>query len=205
MDFDYNLRQLFVDQDPDFIADTMASLVCWLAPKVETTQPVSVTTFDVSGGAEVAHNFRLSWDEDELGGMLPGLRQQIDRYRSRRTAQLEDLIKLGAYGLAMIATSCLLKERVATFNFYAAPDLVLKPNGTLILRGVEVAGRSSGGRGAFTTTMNGATGTGTKKGGKAPGKPGKRAQIVANGSIHEAWVSLWCQTPSIAHWEKIKP
>ncbi|HSO00628.1 MAG TPA: hypothetical protein VLS89_20190, partial [Candidatus Nanopelagicales bacterium] len=109
------------------------------------------------------------------------------------TLTREDHTKYAAYGLAMVAISCVLERRVVGLNIYQAPDLLLDTTPSAV-RGVEVAGRSSKGYAAFHQALEGAS-----------GKPGKRAQLREREDVIEAYVSLWCCEPMVSVWEKVKP
>ncbi len=76
-----------------------------------------------------------------------------------------------------------------------APDILfdLTPGA---LRGVETAGRTSGGRAALATIRNG---TG------APARGGKRAQLLARVDLAEVHLSLWCAAPRVSIMERLKP
>ncbi len=105
----------------------------------------------------------------------------------------EDQTKFAAYGLAMVAISCILRRRVVNVEYFRTPDLLLDTTPGA-LRGVEVAGRSSKGYAALGQTLEG-----------GPGEPGKRAKLKARGDVVEAYISLWCREPRVSVWEKVKP
>ncbi len=81
-----------------------------------------------------------------------------------------------------------------TFREGLPPDIVLDDTDGA-LRGVEVAGRSSGGHGALRFVLEGMK--------DEPG--GKRAQLVARSDIAEAHVSLWCADPRVSLLLQVKP
>jgi hypothetical protein len=188
----YKFERLYDDQDPDFVVDAVAHLISWIDPK----GAYSSHTFELKEakqGASIDHVLTISWNVDLLAQRDPRLKSDLQRFRSGNTLTTEDQTKYAAYGLAMVALSCLLRRRVVNVSYYRPPDLLLDTT-PQALRGVEVAGRGTRGWSAFAQTINGAS-----------GKPGKRAQLLARQDISEAYLSLWCRSPMVSIWEKVKP
>ena len=190
----YKLEQLYEDQEPGYATDTIPHLICWLDPKAQQ----SSHRFELrEQGAEgsINHELTVSWDVRKLAKRDPGLEADIRRYREGNTKTLtrEDRAKYAAYGLALVAVSCLLRRRIVDVSFFRAPDLLLdRTSGAL--RGVEVAGRTSKGYAAFAQALDGTS-----------GKQGKRPQIKAQEDVIEAYISLWCSDPLVSVWEQVKP
>jgi hypothetical protein len=185
----YQLEQLYDDQDPDLVVDSIAQLICWLDP--EDNQRSHRFEFrEHTSNGPIDHELTVSWNVKHLAERDPRLHADIQRFRSGKTLTLEQRTQYAAYGLAMVATSCLLRRRIIRIRCYRAPDLLLdtKPDA---LRGVEVAGRTSKGYAAFAQAVDGAS--------------GKRAQLQALGEVVEAYLSLWCREPMVSTWEKVKP
>jgi hypothetical protein len=85
-------------------------------------------------------------------------------------------------------------RRAITFREGLPPDILLDDTDGA-LRGVEVAGRSSGGFGALRVVLEGTR-----------DKPeGKRAQLVQRPDVAEAHVSLWCAEPRVSLLLQVKP
>jgi hypothetical protein len=61
-------------------------------------------------------------------------------------------------------------------------------------RGVEVAGRATGGNAELRATREG-------KGGAL----GKAPQLREMPDVAEAWLSLWCRTPRVSEMYQVKP
>lgn len=106
----------------------------------------------------------------------------------------EHLTETAAYGLALAAVSALLPgRRVVAYSFYAAPDLLFDATPDA-LRGVEVAGRTTGGTSALALVRDGDDRT-----------PGKIAGLLAAPGIAEAYLALWCARPRQGELSKVKP
>ncbi|MGK3988469.1 hypothetical protein WME99_35830 [Sorangium sp. So ce136] len=139
------------------------------------------------------HELTVSWDMARLTEHDPRLESDIRRFREGKTLTHEDRPKYAAYGLAMVAVSCLLRQRIVHVAYYRAPDLLLDTTAGA-LRGVEVAGRTTKGYAAFKQALDGTA-----------SKPGKRGQLAAMEDVTEAYISLWCVDPKVSIWEKVKP
>lgn len=194
----YQLEQLYEDQEPDLVIDTIAAVLAWVPGKTNKRwqQPYifKVHHQPEAGSAESEVEIALTWDTQALATHDSNVETIATRMRTGRTALHEDVAKLAAYGLAMVAISVLMPgTRVEAFNRYSAPDLLIDVTPEN-LRGVEVAGRSTGGKYALTSVMHGSDET-----------PGKHAQLLARTDVAEAHLSLWCASPRVALFSKVKP
>lgn len=188
----YQLEKLYDDQDPNYALETIPHLICWLEGGDGPEGHVFELSEQTLGGV-ILHELTIAWDLRQLIARDPKLNEHLQRFRSGKTLTMEDRPKFAAYGLALIAISCLLRRRVVNVAFYRPPDLLLSTvPGALC--GVEVAGRSSNGYSALRQTIEGAS-----------GKPGKRAQLLARSDVAEAYLSLWCSAPRVSVWEQVKP
>lgn len=188
----YALEQLYEDQEPDLVIDGIAHLIAWLDPE-DRERSHRFELREATRKGVVEHELVVSWNLAMLAERDTRLESDLARFRARRTLTLEDQTKYAAYGLAMVAISCLLRRRVVDVSFYRPPDLLLDATPSA-LRGVEVAGRGTKGFADFARMLEGRA-----------GEPGKRNQLVAREDIAEAYVSLWCREPRVAIWEKVKP
>lgn len=192
----YSLEQLFVDQDPDLVADTIAPVLAWVPgrSKKKRSPPYVFPLEHTAAGHTTAHALELTWDRAKLAQRVPGLVAHVRRLRSARSAQREHVTELAAYGLSFVAISLLMPgRRVMTYNRGMAPDLLFDttPNE---LRGVETAGRATGGRRALTLIRDGSA-----------GDPGKRPQLLVRTDIAEVSLSLWCGSARTGIMEQVKP
>lgn len=80
-----------------------------------------------------------------------------------------------------------------------APDILFDVT-PAALRGVETAGRSTGGQSALKVVRNGSPATKTK-----PATPGKASKLAARPDLVEVHLSLWCASPRISIMEQLKP
>jgi hypothetical protein len=186
----YALERLFEDQHPDLVVDTIPSLVAWLAPPPVVAK--ASVRFRVRVGHDAVEELLLGWDMEALGSRCAELTERVRRLRSG--PQREHFVELAAYGLALVAISIWMPgARAIKFNPGLAPDILLDVTDGA-LRGVEVAGRTSGGFGALRTVLEG-----NKK------EKGKRAQLQERSDVAEAHVSLWCARPSVSILLRVKP
>ena len=190
--WEYRLEQLYEDRDPAFVVDSIAQLICWLDPE-PGQRAHRVELREQTHRGPVDHELTLSWNLDRLGERDARLHSDLARFRVGKTLTTEDQPKYAAYGLALVAISCLLHRRVVDVARWRPPDLLLDTTRGA-LRGVEVAGRGSKGYAALAQASDGAS-----------GKPGKRAQLLARKDVAEAYLSLWCREPMVSIWEKVKP
>lgn len=193
----YALQNLYDDQEPDLVADTIPALLAWLGPSSEGAErSVSFRVrFGQSGARSTENALMLEWNSQELERRCAGTLARTRRMRSRKTADREHLAELAAYGLALVGISVWMPGRRAiTFRVGLPPDILLDDTDGAV-RGVEAAGRTRGGFGALRIVLEG-----TKD---APG--GKRAQLAARTDVAEAHVSLWCIAPSVSLLLQVKP
>jgi hypothetical protein len=188
----YKLEQLYDHQDPGFVLEAIAPLICWLEGK-QGHDEYRFELREVSAGGNVDHDLVVSWDVSRLAKHDPRLLADLQRYRTGKTLSLEHEPELAACGLAMVAISCLLHRRVVGVSWYRPPDLLLDDTAGA-LRGVEVAGRTSRGYTGLNQVLDG-----------AGGKLGKRIQLLARNDVVEAYISLWCREPRVSIWEQVKP
>lgn len=144
----------------------------------------------------------LRWDEAKLAALVPGLRDDVRRLRTGRTARREHVTELAAYGLTLVAISLLMPgRRVVHMQMGVAPDMLFDTT-PAALRGVETAGRKTGGMSALKTVRNG---TPPKAGKPGSGKAGKAATLSARSDIAEVHLSLWSAAPRVSIMEQVKP
>jgi hypothetical protein len=198
----YALEQLFVDQERDWVVDTIPAVLAWVPgrSKKKIQQPFR---FDVehtrSENVSMAH-IDLRWDRAELERLVPGLREHARRLQEGRSVQREHVTELAAYGLTFVAISTLMPgRRVKTMRMGFAPDIILDESPGAV-RGVETAGRKAGGRKALLVVRDGVP----ARDGKV-GATGKAAQLLARTDLAEVHLSLWCASPRIGIMEQLKP
>jgi hypothetical protein len=198
----YALQQLFNDQDSDWVIDTIAPLLAWIPGKSKgkAAQPFRFPVHRGSAGTTADLTIDLTWDVKELERLVPGVSDHARRLREGRTAQREHVTELAAYGLSFVAISVLMPgQRVKTMRKGLAPDILFDVTPDA-LRGVETAGRATGGRAALLAVRDGAPPKG-----KQPGTVGKAAQLRARSDLAEVHLSLWCASPRLGVMEQIKP
>ncbi|MDI1431049.1 hypothetical protein [Polyangium sorediatum] len=188
----YKLEQLYEDQDPALAMEAIPHLISWVDPNGDHGHG-SFQLREVTPVGAVDYSLRITWDIALLSTRDAQLPVHLERFRSGKTLTGEHRTEYAAYGLAMVAISCFLGKRVLRMNRWRAPDLLLDATPGRI-RGVEVAGRTRYGHSAFAQAIDGDA-----------GKTGKRAQLIARQDVIEAYLSLWCIDPTVAHWEKVKP
>jgi hypothetical protein len=198
----YVLEQLFIDQERDFVVDTIAHVLAWVPGQAagKQAQPFLFDVDHIVGPKRVGVQIELMWSQPILERAVPGLRAQVARLRTGRTVQREHVTELAAYGLSFVAISVLMPgRRVRAVRKGLPPDLLFDftPGA---LRGVETSGRAKGGRAALLAVRNG-----------TPASParakvlGKAAQLAARAAIAEVHLSLWSASPRISIMEQIKP
>ncbi len=189
----YALERLFVDQPSDWVIDTIAPVLAWVPGVSEKTVPPF--RFEVDHGDSLSSarvRIDLEWDEHALERADPGVGDRALRFRQGRSAQREHVAELAAYGLTFVAISTLMPgRRVLTMQMGVAPDILFDATPSA-LRGVETAGRTTGGRSALATVRNG---TSTLV--------GKRQQLLARADIAEVHLSLWCAEPRVGTMEQL--
>ncbi|MCE9672221.1 hypothetical protein LY474_30890 [Myxococcus stipitatus] len=198
---DYSLERLYVDQDFDWVVDTIPAVLAWL-PEGTRKRRRLPTVFTlhhhpVASATDAERlQLRLDWDLAKLAAMDRALLQRTARMRAGRTAQREHVTELAAYGLALVAISlCLPGRRVVSMRKGLPPDLLLDVTPGA-LRGVEVAGRSRGGLAALNVLR---TGDASRE------DPGKQGVLRERSDILEAHLSLWCASPRVSVMAKVKP
>ena len=199
---EYRLERLFVDQDRDLVHDTIAAALAWVLGKgkAKRQQPFRFEVEHLTGTERARVQLELTWDMLALESAVPGLRDQVRRLQTGRSAQREHISELAAYALTFVAISVLLPGRRArAFRKGSAPDILfdLTPGA---LRGVETAGRSSGGKSALLLIRNGTPARAGKQ--KVSGKASLLADRDDVGEVH---LSLWSGAPRISIMEQIKP
>jgi hypothetical protein len=192
----YALEQLFIDQPSDWVIDSVAPVLAWVpgVSPAKRRQPFGFDVERVEGQAVETVRIDLRWDGTALERAVPGVVDHARRLRDGRSVQREHLAELAAYGLTFVAISTLMPgRRVAHMQMGMAPDILfeLTPGA---LRGVETAGRSTGGRAALDVVRDG-----------TPAKAGKRAQLIARADLAEIHLSLWCAAPRVSIMERLKP
>jgi hypothetical protein len=195
---EYPLERLYADQDYDWVVDSIPAVLAWVPGDVESDREPPFL-FNVAYAPDAKRRPRsvtlaLGWDLKKLTERDPDVLVKARRYRSGRTVHREHLAETAAYGLAFVAISVFLPgRRVVWMQHNVAPDIVLdRTPGAL--RGVEVAGRGSGG---FTALRAARVGTASAE--------GKAAQLRKLPDVAEAYLSLWCQSPRVAEMYKVKP
>lgn len=195
---DYPLEQLYVDQDYDWVVDTVPGVLAWVPgqAKERHQQPFRFTVQhqpSPEARTEVLQ-LALRWDLQKLAARDRAVRERAARMRAGRTAQREHVTELAAYGLALVAVSVFLPgRRVVSMRKGLPPDLLLDVTPGA-LRGVEVAGRSRGGSRVLGELRHG-----------EGGEPGKQPLLLARADVVEAHLSLWCASPHVAVMAKVKP
>jgi hypothetical protein len=192
----YNVERLYDDQQRDFVIDAVPAMIAWLAATRTTRAPYR---FEIEVKRDAAarpanEELVVAWNLGALAKRDPALNDRVRRLRSGRTPHREHATEVAAYGLALVAISALLPgRRVVAWARYVAPDLLFDAT-PHARRGVEVAGRPKGGRSALHVVRDG-----------RGGQPGKAALLREDPEIAEAWLSLWCGTPTVSMMVHVKP
>jgi hypothetical protein len=190
----YPLERLFVDQPRDWVIDTIAAVMAWVPGGKKAAPPFQFALEHKRHHATTPWTIELSWDEAKLERLVPGVKEHAKRLRAARSAQREHVTELAAYGLTFVAISVLFPgRRVLHMQLSVAPDILLDVTPGA-LRGVETAGRSSGGKGALKAVRDG-----------SPGNPGMAAALIGRADLAEVHLSLWCKSPRISIMEQLKP
>jgi len=188
--FEYALEQLYADQDHDWVVDTIPAVLAWVPGKSAKTKrsPYRFALERRGPGGVTEHELRLPWDLTALARHDPPARAKVRRYRSGRSVLAEHLTEVAAYGLALVAISVFMPgRRVQARRIFRAPDLLFDATAGA-LRGVEVAGRSRGGRAALVVVRD-----------------TKRPGLLASDDLVEVHLSLWSGSPRCAMMEQVKP
>lgn len=198
--FTYDLERLFVDQDRDWVIETIAPVLAWVPGETRPMKPPPFR-FEVdhtTSAATTKITIDLGWDEATLERLVPGVTDHARRLRAGRSAQREHVTELAAYGLTFVAISTLMPgRRVVAMQQGAAPDILFDATPGA-LRGVEAAGRTTGGRTALAVIRNGQASR------RASGALGKAQQLLARTDLAEVHLSLWCGAPRVATLEQLR-
>jgi hypothetical protein len=191
----YALEQLFVDQDRDWVIETVPAVLAWVPGKSKQRrqQPFRFAVEHTPSKATETVHLDLTWSETKLEQLVPGVGDHARRLREGRSAQREHVTQLAAYGLTFVAISVLMPgRRVKAMLAGAAPDILLDDTPGA-LRGVETAGRATGGRAALLVVRDGRAGA-----------PGKAPALLARTDLAEIHLSLWCASPRISMMERLQ-
>ena len=170
----YALQNLYEDQEPDLVADTIPAMLTWLGPSGDAVEPSS--SFRVRLGKPGASPtedvlLRLGWNAQTLERRCPGTLARVRRMRSHKTADREHLAELAAYSLPLVGISIWMPgRRVITFCEGLPPDILFDDTDGAV-RGVEASGRKSGGFGALRVVLEG---TKENRAGNEPSLPSAR-------------------------------
>lgn len=184
------------------MVDTIPAVLAWV-PGKRRNKAEPPYRFDVEhtlGPATKTVVIDLMWDLSALTDLVPGLVDHARRLRAARSAQREHVTELAAYGLSFVAISVLMPgRRVKSMRKGLPPDILfdLTPNA---LCGVETAGRSVGGRRALVEIRDGAPIRGKER-----RSSGKASMLRARTDIAEVHLSLWCASPRLSIFERVKP
>lgn len=199
---EYALEQLFVDQDRDWVIDTIPAVLAWVPggrPK-KLIQPFLFDLEHTENTKTSTIKIALHWDVDQLRRRIPGVLDHARRLREKKSAQREHVTELAAYGLTFVAISALMPgRRVKTMRMGSSPDILFDDT-PAALRGVETSGRSTGGRAALLAVRNGTR----ARDGRA-GTLGKAILLLYRPDIAEVHLSLWCGSPRTSIMEQLKP
>jgi hypothetical protein len=192
MTIDYLLEALYEHQDRNWVVDAVPHLLAWVhrAADPQDLQPVvfAMRVARTSGAEPEVLELALRWRVEALEQHDRGLREKVDRLRRGHTVDRERVAETAAYGFALVAISVLMPgRRVVGMQKMAAPDFLFDDAPTA-LRGVEVAGRTSGGFAALRAV-----------------RAEKTPRLIADARIVEAHLSLWCVDPRVSELCMVKP
>jgi len=197
----YPLERLHADQGRDWVIDAIPAVLAWMpgADRTIPSPPFSFTIDHVSSDRRPRRiRLELSWDLEELRAQDAGVEERARRLRTGRTVQREHVTELAAYGLSFVAISILMPgRRVVAMRKGLPPDILFDVTPGK-LRGVEVAGRATGGRPKLLEIRDG-------EGEGRAASMGKAALLRARSDVVEAHISLWCASPKVAIMEQVKP
>ncbi len=194
--YSYSVEQLYEDQHQDFVLDAVPAMLCWLMGDRSVRRDYRFEVEVKRNPADTTSHEALlvTWDVRKLSERDPTLEQRVRRMRSGRTPHREHVTEVAAYGLALVAISVFLPgRRVVAWARHVAPDLLFDVTPSA-RRGVEVAGRTRGGRAALRLIREGGGLT-----------PGKSAALREDPEVAEAWLSLWCSSPAVSALVHVKP
>jgi hypothetical protein len=199
----YALERLYLDQDRDWVIDAIPAVLAWVpgTSKARSAQPFRFAIEHTpAGGPMQIIAIDLTWDVAALKAQDATVEERAERLRTGKTVQREHVTELAAYGLAFVAISALMPgTRVKHMRKGLPPDILfdITPNA---LRGVETAGRATGGRVKLVAIRDGVPATNRRA-----ATIGKSPQLKARSDVAEAHLSLWCASPRIAIMEQVKP
>ena len=187
----YALERLYNDHEPDWVVDTIPALLAWVqGASSHLRQPCRFALAYAASPGGPLHPIELAlrWNLNALRAHDPSVRAHLERMRSGRTAQREHVVELAAYGLALVAIAVLLPgRRVIAMGTYERPDLLFDTTAGA-LAGVEVAGRTTGGRRILASV-----------------RAEKLPLLQQAPDLAEVYLSLWCASPRVADFRKVKP
>lgn len=186
-DYTYALEQLFCDQEPRIVRHYVAPLLSWHYRR-KLVQPVNFHIMEYGQIQNNVHSLSLTWDMERLRKSNGHLDDDLEGYIKRDGPDCERHAEKAAMCLGFIYASVILQKRIQKINIQAAPDLLYDVN-PISLRGIEVAGRGSGGLSKLMRVRN---------------SPEKYRGLHDNTTVVEAYLSLWCCRPAVSHWEKVK-
>jgi hypothetical protein len=199
----YALEQLYTDQDRDWVIDAIPAVLAWVPSRSKGRSAAPFTFLvehTVAGGPMQLVTIDLRWNVASLKVQDATVAERAHRLRTGKTVQREHVTELAAYGLTFVAMAVLMPgTRIKHMRKGLPPDILFDVTPGA-LRGVETAGRSTGGRARLTEVRNGAPATTNRR-----AAPGKASQLKARSDVAEAHLSLWCAAPRIAIVEQVKP
>jgi hypothetical protein len=186
----YALEQLYQDQDRDWVIGTIPAVLAWVPGGGRRRQPYAfeIEHISASNGRPRKLSLAVGWSVEALERHDPRLRDDLRRMRAGRTVQREHIVELAGYGLALCAISVLLPgERVVDMERGRSPDFLFEAS-PASRRGVEVGCRTQGGWPTLRSV-----------------RKEKTTVLMRNRTLAEVHLSLWCGSPRVAEFHKVKP
>lgn len=187
----FSLESLYEYQDEDWIVDSIPFVLAWLGTTGRNDARVDYT-LDVtlpSDSTSQRHETRITWNIDALEARDKGLNSHVSRLLSGHSIDREHIAENAAYGLSLVAICLLLPgRRVTGMEKGRSPDFLLDGTTPEARRGVEVAGRLTGGFAALKHVHQ-----------------SKRPALVDRTDLVEVHLSLWCAMPAVAEFHQVKP
>jgi hypothetical protein len=185
------LEHLYTQHDPEIVVDAIPAVIAWILRGIQRRRhPFAFVVEHEPGGgtARSVETLELTWDLALLRGYDAEVAERARRLERGHTVQREHLAELAGYGLAMAAIVALMPgRRVVHVRRGLPPDLLFDVTPGA-LRGVEVAARTRGGRGALSAVRR-----------------AKEGLLAARADVVEAHLSLWCVQPRVGIHARIKP